>query len=33
MTLPRRLATLALSTCLMILPIAGSSEAVIGTKL
>lgn len=33
MTLPRRLASMALTACLMILPVAGSSEAVIGTKL
>lgn len=33
MTAPHRFAALALTACLMILPVSGSSEAVIGTKL
>jgi len=33
MIAPHRFAALALTACLIILPVSGSSEAVIGTKL
>ncbi|MGB8811763.1 MAG: hypothetical protein WCC57_01110 [Paracoccaceae bacterium] len=33
MTVPRRFAAMALTACLMILPVSGSTEAVIGSEL